>query len=77
MLCGYYDAVTQERHYKPASTRSEAMKILSLEANDDRLDKDLVDFFLKNVENIENLSERVKSTRVTHLSEIGNLVGSL
>jgi len=72
-----YDAVTQERHYKPASTRSEAMKILNLEANDSRLDKDLVDFFLKNVENIENLSERVKSTRVTHLSEIGNLVGSL
>lgn len=70
-----YDAVTQERHYKPASTRSEAMKILSFEAEQGKLDTPLVNFFLKNIEKIEILSERVKSTRVTHLSEIGILSG--
>lgn len=70
-----YDAVTQERHYKPASTRSEAMKILNLEASDGKLDNGLVEFFYENIEQIEKLSERVKSTRVSHLSEIGNLSG--
>lgn len=70
-----YDAVTQERHYKPAFTRSEAMKILGKEASEGKLDSNLVDFFLANIEKIETLSERVKSTRITHLSEIGNLVG--
>ncbi|MGL1862775.1 MAG: GAF domain-containing protein [Pseudodesulfovibrio sp.] len=70
-----YDAVTQERHYKPASTRSEAMKILTLEMNEGKLDAKLVQYFLDNIETIETLSERVKNTRVTHLSEIGNLAG--
>jgi len=70
-----YDAVTQERHYKPASTRSEAMKILRQEVKVGKLDAELVDFFLANIEKIEALSERVKSTRVTHLSEIGNIAG--
>lgn len=70
-----YDAVTQERHYKPASTRSEAMKILNLEVSGGKLDIPLVEFFLKNIEKIEALSDRVKHTRVTHLSEIGNLTG--
>lgn len=68
-----YDAVTQERHYKPASTRSEAMKILLLEVENGRLDPELVNFFLSNIEKIEMLSERVKATRVSHLSEIGNI----
>ncbi len=70
-----YDAVTQERHYKPAFTRSEAMKILGQESQEGKLDKRLTEFFMYNVEKIEALSERVKSTRVTHLSEIGNLTG--
>lgn len=68
-----YDAVTQERHYKPANTRSEATKILTIEADEGKLDLKLTDFFLSNIDKIEALSERVKSTRVTHLSEIGNL----
>lgn len=72
-IADIYDAVTQERHYKPASTRSEAMKILNLEASDGKLDKRLVGFFMKYIEKIEGLSEKVKSTRVTHLSEIGTL----
>ena len=68
-----YDAVTQERHYKPAFTRSEAMKILKEEVEEGKLDVNLTNFFLHNIEKIEVLSERVKLTRVTHLSEIGNI----
>jgi len=68
-----YDAVTQERHYKPAFTRSEALKILKKEVEEGKLDAELVKFFLNNIDKIETLSERVKSTRITHLSEIGNL----
>lgn len=70
-----YDAVTQERHYKPASTRSEAVKILTKEMEAGRLEARLVDFFIQNIDKIEALSERVKTTRVTHLSEIGHLHG--
>ncbi|WP_419785516.1 HD-GYP domain-containing protein [Pseudodesulfovibrio sp.] len=70
-----YDAVTQERHYKPAFTRSEAMNILAREAEEGKLDNRLVHFFMENVERVEQLSERVKGTRVNHLSEIVNLAG--
>jgi HD-GYP domain-containing protein (c-di-GMP phosphodiesterase class II) len=66
-----YDAVTQERHYKPAFTRSEAIRILDGEAEQGKLDRGLVDFFRANVARIEALSGRVKLVRVTHLSEIG------
>jgi HD-GYP domain-containing protein (c-di-GMP phosphodiesterase class II) len=41
-----YDAVTQERHYKPAYTRSEAMKILGREVEEGKLDDELTNFFL-------------------------------
>lgn len=68
-----YDAVTQERHYKPAFTRSEAIKILRQEMEAGRLDNELTPFFLNNIEQIEALSARVKSARVTHLSEIGSI----
>ena len=68
-----YDAVTQERHYKPAFTRSEAVKILRLEVEEGKLDADLTDFFLDNVERIETLSERVKAARIFQLSEISSL----
>ena len=70
-----YDAVTQERHYKPAFTRSEAMNILGQELAEGKLDRRLTEFFMRNVDKIEILSERVKSTRVAHLSEIGNILG--
>jgi HD-GYP domain-containing protein (c-di-GMP phosphodiesterase class II) len=70
-----YDAVTQERHYKPAFTRSEAMNVLGLEMAEGKLDRRLTEFFMGKVDKIEALSERVKSTRVTHLSEIGTLFG--
>ncbi|MBG0789014.1 MAG: HD domain-containing protein [Desulfovibrionaceae bacterium] len=68
-----YDAVTQERHYKPAFTRSEAVKILRLDMEEGKLDPDLTDFFLNNIERIEALSVRVKSSRVFQLSDIGSL----
>ena len=58
-----YDAVTQERHYKPAFTRSEAMSILGQEMDEGKLDSRLTQFFMDNVDRIEALSERVKSTR--------------
>ena len=70
-----YDAVTQERHYKPAFTRSEAVKILRMEVKQGKLDSFLTNFFLDNLEHIEALSEQVKTTRVSQLSEIGSLVG--
>jgi HD-GYP domain-containing protein (c-di-GMP phosphodiesterase class II) len=68
-----YDAVTQERHYKPAFTRSEAVKILRQEVEEGKLDAELTRFFLENVERIEMLSEHVKASRVFQLSEIGSL----
>lgn len=68
-----YDAVTQERHYKPAYTRSEAMKILRREVDEGKLDADLTNFFLANIESIEMLSDQVKVTRATHLSSLGNM----
>jgi len=70
-----YDAVTQERHYKPAFTRSEALSILGREAEEGKLDSRLVHFFMEHVDRVESLSDRVRSTRVNHLSEIGNLAG--
>lgn len=70
-----YDAVTQERHYKPAFTKREAMKILTKEAESGKLDPRLVDFFLKHNDKIENLSSRVKTARPTRLSEIGQISG--
>jgi HD-GYP domain-containing protein (c-di-GMP phosphodiesterase class II) len=66
-----YDAVTQERHYKPAFTRAEAIKILDAESAQGKLDRPLVDFFRDNLSQVELLSGRVKMVRVTHLSEIG------
>ncbi|OIQ50708.1 Cyclic di-GMP phosphodiesterase response regulator RpfG [Pseudodesulfovibrio hydrargyri] len=68
-----YDAVTQERHYKPAYTRSEAMKILGREVEEGKLDSELTSFFLSNIESIEMLSEQVKVTKATHLSSLGHL----
>jgi HD-GYP domain-containing protein (c-di-GMP phosphodiesterase class II) len=68
-----YDAVTQERHYKPAYTRSEAMKILGKEVEEGKLDGELTNFFLNNIESIEMLSEQVKVTKATHLSALGHL----
>lgn len=68
-----YDAVTQERHYKPAFTRSEAVKILRKDVTEGRLDVELTEFFLSNIERIETLSDQVKVTRTSHLSALGNL----
>jgi HD-GYP domain-containing protein (c-di-GMP phosphodiesterase class II) len=66
-----YDAVTQERHYKPAFTCGEALRILDEEAGQGKLDAALVAFFHHNVARIETLSGRVKLAKATRLSEIG------
>jgi len=52
-----FDAVTQERHYKPAMTTEEAVRILRLEAESGKLDMRLVEFFVENVETIERLAD--------------------
>lgn len=74
-IADIYDAVTQERHYKPAFTRSEAVKILRTEVDEGKLDAFLTNFFLTNLEHIEMLSERVKATRIFQLAEIDSLGG--
>ena len=38
-----YDAITQERHYKPATPQARALKILAEEAHEGKLNKNLVD----------------------------------
>lgn len=47
-----YDAITQERHYKPASSSQAALNILRDEARGGRLDRDLVELFCENVETV-------------------------
>lgn len=65
-----YDAVTQERHYKPAYTRREAMNILSGDAERGKLDAVLVNLFQTNLARVEELAERVKGSRINHIAEI-------
>lgn len=58
-----YDAVTQERHYKPATPRSRALKILALEAQEGKLDKDLVNLFIENISEIESGADTINLDR--------------
>lgn len=58
-----YDAVTQERHYKPATPRSRALKILALEAQEGKLDKNLVRLFIENISEIENGADTINLDR--------------
>lgn len=52
-IADIYDAITQERHYKPAATPNEALKILKKEAEAGRLDRKLVGFFSEQIDVIE------------------------
>lgn len=52
-----YDAITQERHYKKAFTREEALTILQKEARVGRIDRRLVDVFRTRIEAIEAVAE--------------------
>ncbi len=58
-----YDAITQERHYKPAKTREQALKIIGLEARDGKLDSRLAELFIDNVGRIERLADAVSLQR--------------
>ncbi|TIH15281.1 hypothetical protein D0S45_11465 [Marinifilum sp. JC120] len=58
-----YDAITQERHYKPATPKERALKILSLEAAEGKLDQNLVSLFINNISDIENGAESIDLDR--------------
>jgi HD-GYP domain-containing protein (c-di-GMP phosphodiesterase class II) len=48
-----YDAITQERHYKPAALQEEALLALRQEADFGKLDAGLVELFAENITEIE------------------------
>lgn len=58
-----FDAVTQERHYKPATPRDRALEILSLEARAGKLDSGLVNLFTTHIEEIEEGAESINLDR--------------
>ena len=58
-----YDAITQERHYKPATPKERALKILSLEAAEGKLDQNLVDLFITKISDIETGAESIDLDR--------------
>ncbi len=58
-----YDAVTQERHYKPAISRDRALQILREEAESGKLDTRLVDFFCNHIDQIELQAEAFRNIR--------------
>ncbi|WP_243310451.1 HD-GYP domain-containing protein [Fundidesulfovibrio agrisoli] len=59
MIVDIYDAVTMERHYKPALPREEALQILHRDAAQGKLDQELVAVFARHIESIELESQRM------------------
>ncbi len=53
MIVDIYDAVTMERHYKPALPREKALLVLEEEAGLGKLDKHLVDLLSSNIDDVE------------------------
>lgn len=62
-IADIYDAITQERHYKPATPQSRALKILAAEAEEGKLDRDLVFLFINNISEIEKGAESIDLDR--------------
>lgn len=58
-----YDAVTQERHYKPALSREEAINIIMAEAEAGKLDRRMAGFFAENIDKIERLADTFRGGR--------------
>lgn len=58
-----YDAITQERHYKPATPQARALKILEQEAGEGKLNKHLVKFFIENIQEIIKGSKSINLDR--------------
>lgn len=53
MIVDIYDAVTMERHYKPALPREKALLVLEEEAGLGKLDKRLVDLLSSHIDDVE------------------------
>ncbi|WP_147822393.1 HD-GYP domain-containing protein [Salidesulfovibrio onnuriiensis] len=68
-----YDAITQERHYKPAASREEALHILSMDSKAGKLDSTLVDFFTDNVQRIEQVADTISLHNQSSISQIEQL----
>ncbi|WP_432737667.1 HD domain-containing phosphohydrolase [Maridesulfovibrio sp. FT414] len=58
-----YDAITQERHYKPATPRSRALEILDIEAREGKLDSALVQLFIDKISAIESGADSINLDR--------------
>ena len=54
-----YDAITQERHYKPALSREAALKVLRAEAAGGRIDAALVELFCSRIDQITAQADAV------------------
>ncbi|MFZ5427360.1 MAG: HD-GYP domain-containing protein [Thermodesulfobacteriota bacterium] len=59
MIVDVYDAITMERHYKPALSREKAMLILEEEAEQGKLDASLVRLMALHLDEIEEDSQRM------------------
>lgn len=53
MIVDIYDAVTMERHYKPALPREKALLVLEEEAGLGKLDADLVELLSRHIDDVE------------------------
>jgi len=65
-----YDAITQERHYKPAAPHPEALAILRQEAEAGRLDRDLVGLFCECIEDVLAQAEVLRFRRLRGLPDL-------
>lgn len=54
-----YDAITQERHYKPALSRAAALRVLKAEASNGRIDGALVELFCSRIDQITAQADAV------------------
>jgi len=59
MIVDIYDAITMERHYKPALSREQALLVLKEEAAQGKLDQRLVSIMIERIESIEDDSLRM------------------
>ncbi|WP_031479818.1 HD domain-containing phosphohydrolase [Maridesulfovibrio frigidus] len=64
-IADIYDAITQERHYKPATPQARALKILAEEASEGKLNKNMVDLFISNILEIERGADSINLDRPT------------
>jgi HD-GYP domain-containing protein (c-di-GMP phosphodiesterase class II) len=65
-----YDAITQERHYKPAAPHPAALAILREEAEAGRLDRDLVALFCECIDDVLEQAEALRFRRLRGLPEL-------